>query len=186
MYCATIKSSSGYSDQERRIGSPGYDLEREFNALLQINRYVESYNWLSCNEKTVFDFQVSAKSGSILIDVVGFGINNGRLQLNTAHKNIMRMLEYAKYHGIRYCYIAFNINENDIGDISSWRFIKVKEDMPSGNLYISKNRSHSLKTADFIFRDKRQLKTILSEKVLHNYALRPEKDEALMTWIYST
>lgn len=169
----------------RRVGSPGYDLEMQFYFLANECNYVHNVFWLSEHRKATFDFQVNAESGNFLIDVVGFQDKYKSISLYTAHKDIQLLLDYAEERHVKACYLAFKMYQINRLGFKQWRFLKITDDLPSGNIYISNDRSHGLKTCDFIFRDKRNFKTLLAEKVKHKYAPRKEADSRLMDWIYN-
>lgn len=174
-----------YKSDIRKVGSPGYDLEWEFYSAAYCCSYVHNVFWLSEHRKATFDFQVNADSGKFLIDVVGHQWKYKSYSLYTDHKDIQLLLDYAHNQHVKACYLAFKMYEINRLGFKQWRFLKITEDLPSSNIYISRDRSHGLKTYDFIFRDKRSLKTLLAEKVKRKYALRKEADSKLTDWIYN-
>jgi hypothetical protein len=157
----------------KRLGSPGYETEEAFYKWLKSltdthsNKY-NIYNWIwkSYDKKALFDFSVmSSNIDEVLfyIDIVGFYYTeNGRLRLNTAHKNWKELLDFAKndikdsdYSEYR-AYLAFNefVDYGLQDSFNHWNFIRIKKDLPIGDLYLGKDRNKSIRSADYIFMNK--------------------------------
>lgn len=157
----------------KRLGSPGYKTEDAFYKWLKSltnansNKY-NIYNWIwqSYDKKALFDFLVmSSNFDEILfyIDIVGFYYTkNKRIRLNTAHKNWKELLDFAKndvkdsdYSDFR-AYLAFNefVDYGLEDSFNHWNFIRIKEDLPIGDLYLGKDRYKSVRSAGYVFRNK--------------------------------
>jgi hypothetical protein len=169
----------------RQHGSPGYDLEDDFDSMLcDCYDLVDYHEWRSEHKKSIFDFSVISKGGNFLIDVVGYGLKYHSISLYTHHKSWSKLLDYADSEGVDRCYLAYKPYEYHSDSFLDWRFLKITDDLPEGNLYISRSRAVHSKTYKYLFADKRNIKTILSEKVKGKYALRKEAERKLDAWIY--
>lgn len=168
----------------RKVGSPGYDLEKEFYNELWDCELVDDVFWLSESKKATFDFQVNSKAGMFLIDVVGFRYQYHSISLYTHHKDWIELLNYAHDYMADACYLAYKPYEIDNNGFNNWRFLKITENLPRNNLYISRSRARHAKTYSYLFSDKRAIKTKLAEKLKRKYALRKEANEKLNAWIY--
>lgn len=153
----------------KRLGSPGYETEEAFYKWLKSctdndnKYYFTMWNWESYYKKAPFDFIIKSYIGLFHIDIVGFYYTkNGRLRLNTAHKNWKELLDFAKkgakdsdYSEYR-AYLAFNefVDYGLEDSFNHWNFIRIKEDLPIGDLYLGKDRYKSVRSADYVFMNK--------------------------------
>lgn len=158
----------------RLTGSPGYELESQFDDMLYGCELIQDHYWMSEKKKATFDFKVFTKQyhDSFLIDVVGSQYKYKSIQLYTHHKDWLELLDYAKEQGIRQCYLAYKLYEIERYGFSNWRFLRITDKLPNGNLYISRARAKASRTYEYLFADKRNIKTKLADKVKHKYALR--------------
>jgi hypothetical protein len=181
----------------KRLGSPGYDLELAYSNYLLDHALVRDFDWLSENKKAVFDFVVYTgiydssyleyrvrNRKKFLIDCVGSYYFGHSMRLNTRHKNWYELLDYSKEQHADACYLVFN-PMYEYTDIDNWRYLKITEDLPTNNIFLSKARLRGLRTSNYIFSDKRTQQTIMRDKIRFKYAPRKEKENELMQWIYT-
>lgn len=170
------------------MGSPGRDLESRFDVFLSSHPGIRHRVWLSQNNKTPYDFKVYCgtwdtpsppKFQLLFIDVVGTYHTDKRLRLITAQKNWSELHEFCKNNceGGRFReYLAFMHK-------GLWRFLRVKEDMPSYDLYLSRSAMRGIRDFESIIRDNRPIKTQLATYVKGMYAPRAKKEALLHQWL---
>ncbi len=178
----------GFYPHGIRRGSPGYELEKDFDDWLTECEDYGKYNlshheWLSEKQKTTFDFIVYTTYKwyfkLFYVDVVGYYYQGRRIKLVTGHKDWDEMLDYAKNEGHTHkprCYLAFDI-------YGEWEFLKITEDLPTYDIYLSKNRIRGIRTADTVFNKiERKTYPLTGTKYLFNRA----QMKAVNDWIGST
>lgn len=175
--------------------NPGFDTEKAFYEWLKYQTdnenkyYFHNWIWQSYNRKAVFDFTVNANDILFYIDIVSYYYTkNGRLRLNTAHKNWIELFDYAKneskdsdYSEYR-LYLAFNeFVGYDLKDsFNHWNFIRIKKDLPIGDLYLGKDRNKSIRSADYIFRNKKHDNSLW---LLGDRKLTKKQNDKVDNWI---
>lgn len=120
--------------------------------------------WMSRERKEApFDFWVMVApdiNTVIFCDVVGWGEVPSGIRLNTKNKDWNRLLEYCKQRmkelqEIGYpftdfkAYLVYSPTKGFLeGD---WEFIKVSKSLPTGGLFLSKNRKKGLRSIESVF-----------------------------------
>ncbi len=175
----------GFYPHGIRRGSPGYELEDSFDSWLyeceDEGRYgITNHVWPSEKNKTVFDFIIYARGyRRYYVDIVGYYYQDRRIKLVTGHKNWTEMLDYAKNEGHTHkprCHLAFD-------RYGEWEFLKITEELPTYDIYLSKNRIRGIRTADTVFNKiKRKRYPLTGTKYLFNRA----QMKAVNDWIGST
>ncbi len=113
---------------------------------------------MSYNGKTSFDFRLDLCTGIFYIDVVGYYWVPGGIRLNTAHKNWLELLKWAKNDSERRdfkCYLVFTWQYPeeiiDKPQKKDWHFLRIKKNMPSANIFLGKSRMRAIREADYVF-----------------------------------
>ncbi len=161
------------------INKNGNELESKFNAWLDSckkmfdetapfagKHNIVAHIWLSSEKKEApFDFWVMVApdiNTVIFCDVVGWAEVPSGIRLNTKSKDWNRLLEYCKQHtkelqemGYPFtefkAYIVYSPTKGYLeGD---WEFMRVSKSLPTGGVFISKDRKKGLRTAQSVFGD---------------------------------
>jgi hypothetical protein len=137
----------------KRLGSPGFELEQQFYEWLNNNsQYYDKFRWLSYDKKAVFDFFIKGYDTFFYVDVVGFRYQYRKRRLYTRHKDWSDLIEWAEKDAEGYgykvkCYLAFEgYNYKD-----EFSFLRITEDLPSSDIYISPRRAKAIRSADGVF-----------------------------------
>ncbi len=176
-----------HGDKVRRLGSPGYELEDSFDTFLyeceDEGRYnLSHHEWLSEKKKIVFDFRVYTPYKwfykLFYVDVVGYYYQDRRIKLVTGHKDWNEMLEFAKMDSnSRHprCYLAFDW-------YGFWNFLKITDDLPNYDIYLSTKRIHGIRQADSVFNKIEPKRYPLRRE---KYLLNKRQEKAIDNWIGS-
>lgn len=113
------------------------------------------WSWESLNNNlATIDFMVRTQNYPdtlFYIDVVGYQIRNGEIELSTRHKNwnmiwdFMADLEGTLYKSFK-GYLAFVVN-------GEWLYYPIKKDNPKNNIYMSAERKRNIRKARSVFGD---------------------------------
>lgn len=178
----------------KRLGSPGYKTELAFFNWLEADYkkpcgdyWYNGFQWLSYNKKAPFDFKLELCTGVFYIDIVSFYFVNSGVRLITAHKSWDDLIKWAKNDcdGSDYkCYLAFTWSYPeeiiDHPQKKDWRFLRIKKNMPSANIFLGKSRMRAIREADYVF----SIKHHDPDSNFFNHPYYP-KDRTIEKWIYT-
>lgn len=112
---------------------------------------ITGWRWDSLNDNlATIDFFVESQNYPdtlFYIDVVGYTIRNGEIELNTSHKNWDMICDYMEQdgdHPKHKGYLAFQVN-------GEWKYYPIKRDNPKRGIYLSKERKRHVRNSKAIF-----------------------------------
>jgi hypothetical protein len=110
---------------------------------------IDAVDWLSQESKaSEFDFVAYGEDRSYYLDVVGYYPFRDTYRLNTSHKSWHRKLGWLKEFGWR-DYVGALAFSFDNG--TRWRFLKIHNKLPDGDLLLTEERRKNMMTAGWFF-----------------------------------
>lgn len=133
----------------------GLALEEKFFEWLALNQNelsIDDVEFLSLeNKASEYDFLVLTEDEAYYFDVVGYYPHGDTYRLNTTHKSWSRKLNWLKEYGIQTKTIVGGFLAFTFDNGERWRFYKIHNRLPEGDLTLTKERQKNLLTAGWLF-----------------------------------